>query len=110
MQQLKRTAFAASIVAIFIASALTVQTAQAQKSETPIPTRQTDTATAVQPQVEQLLLVIGENQHGQVSKEEFLQLMQAAFDKIDKDASGQVKCTDLEKSGVGVVPAAKMGR
>ena len=119
MRQQRSTASAVWMVAILFAIGVTSQASQAQKSgmgtppgniQTNTPASQTDTLTAAQPQVEQLLLLIGENQHGQVSKEEFLQFMQAEFAKIDKNNNGQIKCTDLEKSGVGVVPAAKMGR
>jgi Ca2+-binding EF-hand superfamily protein len=100
------------MVAALFATGVSSRASDGPKSGlgTPAVTAPTDTRTAVQPQVEQLLLVIGENQHGQVTKEEFLQFMQAEFAKIDKQNSGAIKCADLEKSGVGVVPAAKMGR
>ena len=110
MRQQKCPALAVCVVAILFAAGLTSQQSLAQKSGTPIASNPPDKLAAGEQEVKELLLIVGPDQNGKVSKEEFMRFMEAEFARLDKEKTGQVDLNRIAKSMAGVVPAAKLGR
>jgi hypothetical protein len=50
------------------------------------------------PRVKHLLLLMDQDQNGKISKKEFMQFMQAEFDRLDKDQSGELDVKELTHS------------
>lgn len=56
---------------------------------------QKDKIAAGQPEVKQLLLLMDADKNGKVSKQEFMRFMEAEFDRLDKDKSGELDVKEL---------------
>lgn len=50
---------------------------------------------AGEPEVKQLLLLMDTDKNGKVSKQEFMKFMEAEFDRLDKDKSGELDPKEL---------------
>jgi Ca2+-binding EF-hand superfamily protein len=48
--------------------------------------------------VKQLLLLMDADKNGKISKKEFMDFMEAEFNRLDTDKSGQLDVKELEKS------------
>ena len=48
--------------------------------------------------VKQLLLLMDADKNGKISRKEFMDFMQAEFDRLDTDKSGELDIKELEKS------------
>lgn len=48
--------------------------------------------------VKQLLLLMDTDKNGMISKEEFMRFMEAEFDRLDKDKSGELDVKELTQS------------
>jgi EF hand len=64
-------------------------TALPQKVDRIVPQPQRTVALLVE-EVKQLLVLMDSNGNGKISKKEFMSLMEAQFDRLDKDKSGQL--------------------
>ena len=53
-------------------------------------------------QVRQLLLLMDQDQNGQVSRAEFMRFMEAEFDGLDVDRSGELSAEELSRSRVRI--------
>lgn len=53
-------------------------------------------------QVKQLLLLMDTDRNGRISKREWLKFMEAEFDRLDKDKSGDLDARDLAESRLQV--------
>jgi len=51
-------------------------------------------------QVQQLIRLMDQDKNGVVSKEEFLQFMEAEFDRLDIDKSGGLTAKELSRSSI----------
>ena len=51
-------------------------------------------------EAKKLLLLMDRDQNGMVSKEEFMAFMEAEFDRLDKDKSGQLDVPELTQSKI----------
>jgi len=51
-------------------------------------------------EVKQLLLLMDKDENGKVSKQEFLNFMEAEFNRLDKDKSGELDVKELTQSWV----------
>jgi EF hand len=49
-------------------------------------------------EVKQLLLLMDTDKNGRVSKQEFMKFMEAEFDRLDKDKSGDLDVKELAQS------------
>ena len=49
-------------------------------------------------EVKQLVLLMDTNKDGKISKQEFLAFVEAEFDRLDKDKSGQLDVQELKHS------------
>jgi Ca2+-binding EF-hand superfamily protein len=110
MRQQKSTLLAICMVAILFATGLSSLQSLDQKSGAQIASNRTDKLTAGEQDVKELLLLVGPDQNGKVSRDEFMRFMEAEFTRLDKDHSGQVDLNRIENSMTGVVPAAKLGK
>jgi Ca2+-binding EF-hand superfamily protein len=72
--------------------------AMAQKA-TP---KTTDKAALAESEVKQLLLLIDTDKNGKISKQEFMNFMQAEFDRLDTDKSGELDTKELAQSQLRV--------
>jgi hypothetical protein len=59
---------------------------------------------------EQLLLLIDTNKTGRVTKQEWMKFMEAEFDRLDKNKSGELDAKELAQSRLRVSPFAKTGK
>ena len=82
-------------VAVLVASHAMVGTAAAQKDS--VPTRRDKLAIGAE-QVKQLLLLMDTDENGRISKLEFMRFMEAEFDRLDKNKSGNFDVKELTQS------------
>jgi EF hand len=69
--------------------------ANLQKSSTPKPH---DKLALSEDEVKQLLLLMDTNKNGKISKQEFMTFMEAEFDRLDKNKSGELDPKELTQS------------
>lgn len=86
------------IVLLYGAIAFEVGTAFAQV-RTP-DNRKTDTVALGADEVKQLLALMDTDKNGKISKAEFMKYMEAEFDRLDKDKSGELDPKELTQSQV----------
>ena len=84
------------IFTVLVAAAAMVGTAAAQKA-TPRPQ---NTLAIGEDQVRQLLLLMDADKRGKISKQEFMGFMQAEFERLDKDKTGELDVKDLTQSNL----------
>jgi hypothetical protein len=60
-------------------------------------------------EVKQLLLLIDTNKSGKISKEEWMKFMEAEFDRLDKDKTGELDAKELAQSEITCKPLHKCG-
>ena len=75
---------ATQLLAVIIAT-YAVALSFAQKANVPI---HQDVVALAQPRVIEVLLLMDTDGNGKISKKDFMTLMEAVFDKLDKDKSG----------------------
>jgi EF hand len=74
-------------------------TAVAQRTTTPKPQ---DKLALGEAEVKQLLLLMDTDKNGKISKQEWMKFMEAEFDRLDKDKSGDLDVKDLKQSKLRV--------
>ena len=106
---LTRTNFVRAIVAIaaLVATWAILGTAIAQRAA--VPKRQHKRALG-EPEVTQLLLLMDTDKSGKISKEEWMQFIEAEFDRLDKDKSGDLDVKDLTQSKLRVSHPVNVGK
>ena len=72
-----------------------------QKAATPKPQ---DKLVLGEPEVRQLLLLMDTDKSGKISKQEWIQFMEAEFDRLDTSHKGQLDVKELAQSRVWVRP------
>ena len=94
---LRRTKIARFIVAIavLVATSAILGTAVAQKAAVPKPP---DKQALGEDEVKQLLLLMDTDKNGKITKQEFMKFMEAEFDRLDKDKSGDLDVNELAQS------------
>jgi hypothetical protein len=60
--------------------------------------RRVDILALGEDEVKQLLLLMDTNENGKVSKEEFMKFVEAEYDRLDTDKSGQLDPKELTRS------------
>jgi Ca2+-binding EF-hand superfamily protein len=73
--------------------------ATAQKVDKSIPKWQRTLALGEE-EVKELLLLMDTNKNGRISKPEFMTFMEAEFDRLDKDKSGELDPKELTESRI----------
>jgi hypothetical protein len=78
-----------------------------------------DTASVPKPQnrlalgeedVRQLMLLIGPNKQGKITKQAWMKFMSAEFDRLDKDKSGTLDDAELIQSQLRAAPFSEAGK
>jgi hypothetical protein len=87
------------VIAVLVASGTMLSTARAQKSAVP---KHPDKVTLGQEEVRQLLLLMDTDKNGKITKKEWMDFMEAEFDRLDKDKSGDLGAKDLVESQLRV--------
>jgi hypothetical protein len=97
----------ASPVAGLFALEAILGTSFAQKAAAPKPQ---DKLALGEDEVKQLLLLIDTDKSGKISKREWMKFMEAEFDRLDKNKSGELDARELAQSRLRVSPFAKVGK
>ena len=85
-----------------------VAAAAGQKASTP---KAQDKEALGESEVKQLLLLMDTDQNGKISKQEYMSFMEAEFDRLDKDKSGELDPQELTQSQFRVShPFASVGK
>jgi hypothetical protein len=82
-----------------LCSALGTNAYSAQKNERAVPKNQRQIALG-EDEVKQLLTLMDTDKNGKISKQEFMSFMEAEFDRLDVDKSGELDVKELTKSQV----------
>jgi Ca2+-binding EF-hand superfamily protein len=61
-------------------------------------------------QVKQLLLLMDTDKNGKISKKEYMTFMEAEFDRLDKDKSGELDPNELGQSKLQAAPFSLVGK
>jgi Ca2+-binding EF-hand superfamily protein len=85
-----------------------VSVAAGQRASTP---KVQDKKALGESEVKQLLLLMDTDQNGKISKQEYMSFMEAEFDRLDKDKSGELDPQELTQSQFRVShPFASVGK
>jgi hypothetical protein len=95
------------VTAVLVASWVMFGTARAQKAAVPKPPDKLELGDA---EVRQLLLLMDTDKNGKISKKEWMTFMEAEFDRLDKDKSGDLDVKDLAQSRLRVSHPVSMGK
>jgi CRISPR/Cas system-associated endonuclease Cas3-HD len=106
---LRRTNIVLVVVAlaVLVAAWAILGTAVAQKAATPKPQ---DKLALGEEEVKQLLLLMDTDKSGKISKQEWMKLMEAEFDRLDKAKNGQLDVKELTQSNVRVSHPVSLGK
>jgi EF-hand domain pair len=80
------------LAALFVAMIANDKAATVQKASAP---RKSDTMALGEDDVKQLLVVADTDKNGKISKAEFMKFMEAEFDRLDEDKSGELDPKEL---------------
>jgi EF hand len=105
----KRTKVASMTVTLGMLLALGAEqnTAVPQKSAVPKPQ---DNLALGEGEVRRLMLLIDPNENGKITKQEWMKFMEAEFDRLDKDKSGELDAKELAQSRLQVSSFSKAGK
>jgi hypothetical protein len=78
-----------------IVAAYAAAPSSAQKANVPI---HQDVVALAQPKVTEVLLVMDANKNGKISKKDFMNLMEAVFDRLDREKKGELDPTQFRQS------------
>jgi hypothetical protein len=92
----ERRRFAFGIAGLFAAGAA-IPNAAAQYPIQKVPPKEPNIG---EKEVEKLLLLMDKDKNGKVSKQEFMSFMEAEFDRLDQDKSGELDVKELTRSQV----------
>jgi Ca2+-binding EF-hand superfamily protein len=95
------------VIAVLVATWAIPGVAVAQKAAVPKPQ---DKLALGENQVYQLLLLMDTDKSGKISKQEWMKLMEAEFDRLDKDKKGQLDPKELEQSKLRVSHPVNVGK
>jgi hypothetical protein len=106
MLKRQKKVFAGVAVATLLAAGTGVGTALAREQANPVP----DKVALGGAKVKHMLLLMNQDQNGKVSKQEFMQFMQAEFDRLDQGKSGELDVKELTHSRAGATPFTIAGK
>jgi Ca2+-binding EF-hand superfamily protein len=85
------------VIALLVAAGAVLGTSGAQAADKP-----KDKLTIGEADVKQLLLLMDADQNGKISKEEYMRFMEAEFNRLDIDKSGELDVKELTRSTFSV--------
>jgi|SRR5271165_1173614 len=100
------------VIAALVATWAMPGTAVAQKAATPkaATSKPEDKLALGEAEVKQLLLLMDTDKNGKISKKEWMKFMEAEFDRLDKDKSGDLDVKDLAQSKLRVSRFTTVGK
>jgi hypothetical protein len=107
MLQQKGTSPAALTLFLLLVTGVLSSQAFAQRPGMPIVPKPVDKLAMGEDEVKQLVILIGGDKEGKVSREEFLNFMDAEFARLDKDESGKLDVRPLAQSNSAVIQSGK---
>jgi hypothetical protein len=107
MVKRRKTAGIIVMLIVLVASGPMVRTAFTRQDGPPKPP---DKLTLGQDEVRKLLLLIGPDKNGRISKVEWMKFMEAEFDRLDKTRSGVLDLKELAQPTPRVMPFSSMGK
>jgi Ca2+-binding EF-hand superfamily protein len=87
------------LITLMSATGALTGTAWAQK---PSAAKQQDRFALANEDVKQLLLLMDSDKNGRISKQEWMNFMEAEFNKLDRDGNGELDPKELEQSTLSV--------
>lgn len=93
------------IVILFIAGTLVSTQLKARESGEILSPTQARLG-AVDSDTKDLLALMDTNRNGKISKQEFMRFMEAEFDRLDKDKSGELDVRELTQSRLELKPGS----
>lgn len=94
----KRGVFTVCFIATLLALGTLIGTAVAQKRTPDVPKQ--NTVALGEDEVKQLLLLMDTDKNGKISKKEYMAFMEAEFNRLDIDKSGELDVKELTQSRV----------
>ena len=101
-----KNALAGVTMATLLAAGTGIGTALAREQTPPVK----DKVALGGPRVKHLLLLMDQDQNGKISKQEYMHFMQAEFDRLDKDQSGELDVRELTHSKAQSTPFTIAGK
>jgi EF hand len=95
------------VIAVLIATWALPGTAVAQRQSVPKPQ---DKLALGEDEVKQLLLLMDTNKTGKITKQEWIKFMEAEFDRLDKNKSGELDAKELAQSRLRVSHFLSVGK
>ena len=99
MAEFRKTLFLACAIVATFAAATMHRAVIAQKVDKSIPKVERNLVLG-EDDVKDLLLLMDTDKNGKISKQEFMRFMEAEFDRLDKDKSGELDITELAQSRI----------
>ena len=106
---LQRTNALWVIVAIAASVAIWAMLGTAVAQKASVPKTQDKVALGLA-EVKQLLLLMDTDKNGKISKQEWMEYMEAEFDRLDKAKTGELDAKELAQSQVSATRFASVGR
>jgi|SRR5271163_2180338 EF hand domain-containing protein len=103
----RKVAVVTAVIAVLVLTWTLVGTVVAQKASVPKPQ---DNLALGQEDVRQLLLLIGTDKNGKISKQEWMNFMEAEFDRLDVEKNGELDVKELAQSKLRVSRFAAVGK
>jgi Ca2+-binding EF-hand superfamily protein len=97
----------ATTVIVSLGAALILAVGAGQTQSVP---KKKDKLALGQEEVKQLVLLMDTDKNGKVSKQEYMSFMEAEFDRLDKDKSGELDPKELSQSRLRVSHSSHFGR
>lgn len=94
-------------IAVFGTTWAVVGNANAQKQP---PSKAPDKLALAQNQIEQLLLLMDTDKNGKISKQEWMSFMEAEFDRLDTDKSGELDVKEIAQSRLQATRHSNVGK
>jgi hypothetical protein len=107
MFKLANTLLVILLVAVLFGIGANLRSSFAQKASAP---KQEDKLALGEEDVRRLMLLIGPNENGKITKQEWMKFMESEFDRLDKDKSGELDAKELSRSRLTVSPFTKVGK
>lgn len=95
------------LAAVLFGISANLRSSFAQKASVP---KQQDTLALGEEDVKRLMLLIGPNENGKITKREWMKFMESEFDRLDKDKSGELDAKELSRSRLTVSSFTKVGK
>ncbi len=87
-------------IAGLFATGTVASTVTSAQDASPTPTKREKKVAAGEKEAKKLLLLMDKDQNGKVSKQEFMSFMEAEFERLDTDKSGELDVKELTQSRV----------